>query len=876
MKKLLFLLSITICLNGRSFDNIVPSTPDEIASLNSDLIVEGYVSALSGQLVISETDLHVRGAQDLFFKRIYVPPQIQGRYHDKDKRDKYALGEALLQLYTKGWITLPNLWAGYNFNSPYFQIRDSQGTVLEFEIQGNRGVLKTSSYGCSNLKLSKPDSKADIRNIKFIVEGNQVKVTWPDGTQRIYVHQIAGLFRLKVEYLPNGKAIRYQWNRKGLVRISATDAKGKYLYAYLDRIGNQHFRASDGREVELLYETKEIKGSIKKKKYKEKAVFHFPVMTKAKNPVYPNHVGYNERTLLNSYDALDYPISCSYIQKKETLARIKTFSTPFSSFSFSYDPPVAGQKGGFTTVSYPDGVVVIYRFNSSLLLTSLENWFEGKLYNQKLFSYDHKQHIKKVETKDSDGYTLVLKSYECDRYGNPILETITSDIGTFSIRRSFSKNRLITEERDDGLAYRYSYLEETHLPLSKTTLMYGKPIRKVSYVYDDANNLVQKKEEGKTIVTYHLFQKGAHLHRVHVKEIMDWSGNLIHKTKYTYDQFGNVSREDHYGSDDRLAYTTTNTYDAKGNLLEETNSLGQTAIYTYDRRNRPVKEIPFSHCLTIERIFDSKGRLTNLKEGDHKTSFQYNASDELIEKTDYLGLTTRYTYHPVYGKPVRIEASPILQENSYDAFGRATKRIDVYGDTIQTKFNSFGDPLEIIYPSGGKKTFDYSSNGRLIEITDPDGIKTSYSYDPLGRILFKKQGASETNYIYDAYHLIEERDPLGISTYYTYNSAGQKIKEEKAGRATEFAYDALGFLSLKKKSQREISYKNDVFGRVLNKNIDGVLKTSFTYDPSGNLASISNGDPIYFSYDPYGRLTFLKKMDKNLLAFKRYKDHFWR
>ena len=135
--------------------------------------------------------------------------------------------------------------------------------------------------------------------------------------------------------------------------------------------------------------------------------------------------------------------------------------------------------------------------NASLLLSSLENWLSGKLYNQKIFTYDHKQHLAKVEIKDGDGNCLLTKAYECDPSGNPTLETRIGDFGTFSIKRIFSKNRLLSEESDDGLEVKYSYLGDTRLLLSKTTLMEGKLIRKTLYTYDDANNLIESQEEGK-------------------------------------------------------------------------------------------------------------------------------------------------------------------------------------------------------------------------------------------------------------------------------------------------------------------------------------------------------------------------------------------
>ena len=169
-----FLLSLVFRLFANPFDEIAPSSPEEILSLSSDLLIDGFISVTSGQISFSEIDLRVKGAQDVFLKRTYIPPRILGRYADKDSLDRFMLGDALVQLETRGWVILPHLWAGYNRNSPYFQLRDPQGFVLEFAIQGDRGVLKTASYGCSNLRGGQPNSAADIRNIELCIDSNRL------------------------------------------------------------------------------------------------------------------------------------------------------------------------------------------------------------------------------------------------------------------------------------------------------------------------------------------------------------------------------------------------------------------------------------------------------------------------------------------------------------------------------------------------------------------------------------------------------------------------------------------------------------------------------------------------------------------------------
>ena len=124
--------------------------------------------------------------------------------------------------------------------------------------------MKTATYGCSNLRGETPSSSADIRNIELVVEGDLVKVIWPDGIQRQYSKQYLGMYRLEKEILSNGKIIRYEYNDQGLSKISSSDPSGQFVYASITRVGSNHYVGSDGREVDLVYEIREIEGECKK------------------------------------------------------------------------------------------------------------------------------------------------------------------------------------------------------------------------------------------------------------------------------------------------------------------------------------------------------------------------------------------------------------------------------------------------------------------------------------------------------------------------------------------------------------------------------------------------------------------------------------
>src|SRR3989344_2406769 len=148
-------------LSATPVDDLIPSTPEEIAP---SPLIENIISPLSGQIVLAATDLHIRAAQDLSLTSIYLPPQVLTRYADKDSLDHFLLGQALSSQARKGWTLLPHLWAGFNAHSPYLQVPDPSGFVLEFSLHNGQGTLHTPSYGLSNLRQDHPNSTADLRN----------------------------------------------------------------------------------------------------------------------------------------------------------------------------------------------------------------------------------------------------------------------------------------------------------------------------------------------------------------------------------------------------------------------------------------------------------------------------------------------------------------------------------------------------------------------------------------------------------------------------------------------------------------------------------------------------------------------------------------
>ena len=70
-----FCLFVTLACYAHE-DEPVLSSPDQLASLRSGDLIGGLVSPLGGDPVLRQTDLVVRGAQEIPLSRVYIPPAI--------------------------------------------------------------------------------------------------------------------------------------------------------------------------------------------------------------------------------------------------------------------------------------------------------------------------------------------------------------------------------------------------------------------------------------------------------------------------------------------------------------------------------------------------------------------------------------------------------------------------------------------------------------------------------------------------------------------------------------------------------------------------------------------------------------------------------
>ncbi|MCP5491230.1 MAG: hypothetical protein H7A42_09015 [Chlamydiales bacterium] len=940
---LLLCIFTVVCFAEENLeDRIILSTPEQIGTLYSEKshLIGGLVSPLSGQVALRRTDLIIKGAESLQLTRTYLSPSIPSSFPRHKKKqgewNKYYLGEYLLSHY-KGWIYLPQLLLEYLSGSNLIRYTDANGATLEFTLSSfPEAKLSSEPYAIHNTSGETPSGQYDPRNtqITYSKTKNTFTVKSPDGTIRLYANSYAVskeryIFYLQKEILPNGKILSYTYKGKQLISIESKDPKERYTYAKLTidnhlnlKGGSLVFNAPAGLQAEHKHTRRQLQTQLDViPTTGEKVAFYeinpiLPsLLTEVSSPFFQGEtLSYDQNFHLESLFGKDRTFKCSYASY-DNHYKLQTLSFPVGPnasftpiYTFDYHPPIAGKQGGHTLIKQIDGTYIQYDFSKDLLTTSIKWLDEQKtLKKQKILTWTKNHYLSAVEVQDETGTILHKKTYDYDTFGNPILEILHDHDKTYTITREFSKDRrnlLLKEQTEEGKITTWEYLPETNLLTTKLIQDNDKILLREFHTYDDSNNLIQTiHDDGstsdpnnltnvtqRTLTTYHLRQEQPFLHMPE-SCIITYSDQgeekLLKQTHFVYDTYGNITEEHIYDSNGKFVYTLYKTYNERGDLLSETNPLGDKVTYDYDLHGRLKYKTSPSNRLLTTLSYDKQGRLTQKEETgenlQHLHTYQYDPLNRLTQKTDPFDNPTTYTYESLTHQIIQTDFPPIasLEGSSlpvqthatYDPLGRPLTQTDPNGNTTHTTYNAQGSPLSITYADDTQETYTYDKNGQLASYTDPDSLTTFYKRDILGRVLKKTYSTdeklAEESCTYSGFNLLSYTNKEGHTKQFFYDGAGRKIREEFCGHVTHFTYNPLGFLEKITYENDEntlvIFYTRDNLGQILKEEKTDLSNTTlykktYTYDPDGNQITLthyidSQKAKQTFEYDPFGRLT---------------------
>jgi len=358
-------------------------------------------------------------------------------------------------------------------------------------------------------------------------------------------------------------------------------------------------------------------------------------------------------------------------------------------------------------------------------------------------------------------------------------------------------------------------------------------------------------------------------HGRHLRTVDALSGITL--LSFSYDSAGHLTAiKDRDGNATSIAYddkgtpTTITTpfgqntsleVNSDGYLSSVTNPNNETESFTYTTGGLlSTLTEPRGSQDTHKFEYDDLGRLT--KDTEPSGSFQYlartdNATYYSVTHSTKLGRTRTHTVTPdATGGSTRT----VVQEDgtsTTSTLGLAQSVIQT--PTSKTTVTYGGDPrFGMQSPLAATVQIDASDSSSSSKIDHSRTVQLANPIDPLSI-----QKVADTITINGrAYQTVWD------------TTARTSTTTSPEGRNTVTTFDSLGHVIKRQVGNLEpASYTVDSNGRVIAV-LRGTRTTSFSYDPSSWLASISNplGQSTTFAHDPVGRVTGITEPDQNKIA----------
>ncbi|MXQ65788.1 hypothetical protein GQ466_17330 [Actinomadura rayongensis] len=649
----------------------------------------------------------------------------------------------------------------------------------------------------------------------------------------------------------------------------------------------------------------------------------------------------------------------------DPLGRVTSVSDPLGEKRmFEYTPwgqlkKVTQPRGGTYTVAFNDdrqpvsltdplGRVAEYLYDSDGVLSGVKN----PAGQTSTFGYDplgrptrytdpRGETIRQEYSPEGWATKLVAQDGGIITYGHDPAGRVTrttDSLGNVSRVVYDIDGRMVRNDTPDGFSERYEYNAMGLLvgywspqstdwtgpkwtydydPAGNRTVVTGPDGKKITLAYDATGRVTRRTDPlGRdTIINYsdrtrtQTIRDGVGLVEMVVRDPL---GRMVRRldgretTDIGYDDDGNVSTVESSGR------RTEREYDLAGQMLKQTDPMGQVTTATYDPLGRMSTRTFRGNTTdttddsTESFTYDLSGNLsTRTDRVGQKWTYQYDGANRVISATDPLQHTTLYAYDTAGNRTATTDPTGVVQRTGYDAMGRPAVTSDITGASWTVQYDAMGNPVKTVDPAGvtatatyddygrvlrafdgsatteytydaagqptqinrltgstqiSGQTIAYDSRGRRTRVTDQRGRSTKYAYDITDNVT-KVTSPSGREYTYtyaSSGELTSATDPLGNRSSYRYNAAGQPTRLTLPGGGTRtFAYDGLGRLASETDpTERVTTYSYDAEGRPLTTSRPSGRTTTATYDDAGRLTGLTSGtDQRTFAYDDAGRLT---------------------
>ncbi len=736
---------------------------------------------------------------------------------------------------------------------------------------------------------------------------------FPDGRRRIYKgHRInpsrlrddrsrcQTFYRLMCEEFPDGKQIVYSYdNDDRLMRIEAKNPARTKTFAWINLEYKKnkkqgtfdlHVTCSDGKELHyksLNHQDCMYLDCVQSNCHPAEKSFFTPGRKSLGARMRSITFDGKEQLEVSYYKPIDHKAEQRFAKKPEKMPlsvdKVKSLSAPVGLDGAMVPVAHFSYAKTYTDVRDAEGILTRYHHDTQKIVR-IDYYDKGDiLFSSQAFFWEGRQLSAKALC-DGSSIPLLSKTFHYDIYGNVILEQFSGNLtgskeplhldstGKVVSGESYSRHYtyhprhhlLASESEENGLTIFYDYALGTDLLTAKWTYAQEALVKREFFRYDSDALLVEEIVDDGT--TRSLLDLTGVSQRLIKQYRRDQTSGLITESALSYLNSGKLqllSKEhfhygasklpvqiDYYDGNGAFCYSSTARYDSFGNLLSQTNPIGQENRYAYDTFGRLVEsdEIGAPH-LRFE--YDTAGRKIRSVDLDNheRDETVFDLKDRAVCHIDPYGSKIEQEYDAFGRCLVSHLSSGATIQFEYDTFGNIRKTTMALGETTTAEYNVFRKATTLTYPDGAPERHTYTKNGFLARTIYSDESSDHFEYDRFGRIVrkYKKAGGirlAEEVWHYNTFHLLSHTDMQGVTTSFFYDGAGRKVREEKGSSFVNYSYNSLGFVEKEENGLHAQIKEYDVAGRVVKQQTElpnGAIEnvTEYSYSPNGKINSIT-------------------------------------
>lgn len=366
----------------------------------------------------------------------------------------------------------------------------------------------------------------------------------------------------------------------------------------------------------------------------------------------------------------------------------------------------------------------------------------------------------------------------------------------------------------------------------------------VSFGYDDENSCITLTERNGSITKY-FHDEHFHNNRI-VYE--DGEEHFIYNRKgqctYHKNQNGVVTRY---------------SYDARGNVTQVMDALGNKTNATYDAKNH-LLSVKVNGKNKLRNEYNTKGELISTVVADSSNyQMKYDENEKVTEITQPDGSRFSFQYDKNGNLSMIKNPKGTVTYYQHDALNRVVETVDGNGNKTSFAYDNADQIVSIVNAAGNKRTYEYNQRGRVSKIVDFDGHSVEVGYNCLNRpeSITDKEG-NITKFEYDLmWNLSAKVTPDGARTSYVYNRANrmeQVLLPE--GESLTYEYDAVGNqIGMTDAEGNYYIYEYDVLNRMTSMIEPNGAKTTYEYDDEDHVTAVIDamGNVSSYTYDELGR-----------------------